>query len=85
MSVRAYEAIIPLHQYDLRASQEPAPQLALYCLQCGLALTAWSTAAGRHPPGLDVVVRTARDHELSAHPRPGASLIHRPAGDRGER
>jgi len=82
MSVRAYEAIIPLHQYDLRASQDPAPQLALYCLQCGLALTAWSTASGRHPPGLDVVVRTAGSRTVRA---PAAGRVADPSARRGQR
>lgn len=77
MSVRAYEAMVPLHEYDLRPVGTPPVQLSLYCLKCGLALTAW---LGAHPPGLDVVIRTARDHEVSAHPRPSASLIHRPGG-----
>lgn len=81
MSQRAYEAIIPLHEYDLRPDRrslfdpEVAP-LSLYCQRCGLTLTAWTK-----PPAVDVVVRAARDHELSAHPRaPSPAGAHRPGG-----
>lgn len=75
MSVRAYEAIIPLHEYDLRIDgRYPDASLQLRCLRCGLALTAW-----RKPPGLHVVMQAARDHEASAHPRAAqGSVSHRP-------
>lgn len=82
MSQRAYEAIIPLHEYDLRPSaridNEPIrpEDVALYCRRCGLLLANWTK-----PPGLDLVVRVARDHELSAHHRaPNPAGNHRPGG-----
>jgi len=55
--------ILPLHNYELRAlGIEP---ISLLCLRCGLDLATWEK--DRHV-GVDVVVRTIREHEAAAHP-----------------
>lgn len=72
----ASDLILPLHEYELRTrpagdDDQPA-QVTLLCRPCGLSLAQWS-----QPPTLDLVIRTAREHERSAHPHPTY------AGDRG--
>lgn len=74
MSQHAEEALIPLHEYELRHLVEPE-EVALYCRRCGLAVAAWTK-----PPTLDLVIRTAREHERSAHHRAPSPAAHRPGG-----
>lgn len=71
------EAIIPLHEYEMRQGIRlgRGTEVRLLCRRCGLMLADWS-----EPPTLDLVIRTAREHELSAHPR--APQYSRPAGGR---